>query len=54
VVAEGVEKADILQRLKKLGCDDVQGYFFSRPVPASELPAVVAVIEQDLTALNTL
>ncbi|NMM81825.1 hypothetical protein B2J86_12980 [Acidovorax sp. SRB_14] len=34
VVAEGVERLDQLIHLKTAGCDEVQGYFFSRPVPA--------------------
>jgi EAL domain-containing protein (putative c-di-GMP-specific phosphodiesterase class I) len=37
VVAEGVEDAAGLQRLKDLGCDQAQGYFVSRPLPADDL-----------------
>ncbi|BAL27340.1 bifunctional diguanylate cyclase/phosphodiesterase [Azoarcus sp. KH32C] len=36
VLAEGVETIDQLIHLKTAGCDEVQGYFFSRPVPASQ------------------
>ena len=36
VIAEGVETQEQLDSLKKLDCDIVQGYFFSRPVPADE------------------
>jgi predicted signal transduction protein with EAL and GGDEF domain len=39
VVAEGVESAEILNRLKLLGCDFAQGYHLSRPIPADELTA---------------
>jgi diguanylate cyclase (GGDEF)-like protein/PAS domain S-box-containing protein len=39
VVAEGVEDAPTLVRLAELGCDRVQGYFVSRPVPADVLEA---------------
>jgi EAL domain-containing protein (putative c-di-GMP-specific phosphodiesterase class I) len=34
VVAEGVETAGQLEQLARLGCDLVQGYLFSPPVPA--------------------
>ncbi len=41
VTAEGVETEAQLARLRTEGCDEVQGYLFSRPVPASEVPAVL-------------
>ncbi|HXY44220.1 MAG TPA: aromatic amino acid lyase [Acidimicrobiales bacterium] len=37
VVAEGVETADVLNRLAGLGCDLAQGFYLSKPVPAGEL-----------------
>jgi histidine ammonia-lyase len=37
VVAEGVEDADIWDRLRSLGCDVAQGFLMSRPMPAHEL-----------------
>ena len=36
VIAEGVENAEQLDALKRMGCDLVQGYYLSRPVPADE------------------
>ncbi|WP_049767751.1 putative bifunctional diguanylate cyclase/phosphodiesterase [Parvibaculum lavamentivorans] len=36
VVAEGVESADQYDMLRDLGCDEVQGYFAGRPMPAAE------------------
>jgi len=36
-VAEGVETPEQLELLRALGCDAVQGYLVSRPVPAPEL-----------------
>ena len=36
-VAEGVETQTQLDALRELGCNVVQGYFFSRPLPADEL-----------------
>jgi EAL domain-containing protein (putative c-di-GMP-specific phosphodiesterase class I) len=37
IVAEGIEDNDTLTLLSDLGCDFAQGYFISRPKPASEL-----------------
>lgn len=34
VVAEGVENSDVLNKLKALGCDKIQGYFCSKPMPS--------------------
>ena len=34
VVAEGVESEDQLRLLLSLGCDEIQGYLFSKPLPA--------------------
>ncbi len=36
IVAEGVENGDQISVLRELGCDEWQGYLFSRPVPAEE------------------
>lgn len=36
VVAEGVEDEATCQLLKTLGCDYIQGYYFSKPLPAQE------------------
>ncbi len=37
IAAEGVEEARHVQILQGLGCDQGQGYHFSRPVPEAEL-----------------
>jgi diguanylate cyclase (GGDEF)-like protein/PAS domain S-box-containing protein len=37
VVAEGVEESGQLDYLRQIGCDEVQGFYFSRPVPAGEM-----------------
>jgi diguanylate cyclase (GGDEF)-like protein len=42
VVAEGVESHRQMQLLRALGCDEGQGYFFSRPVPPGENQALSA------------
>jgi diguanylate cyclase (GGDEF)-like protein len=36
VIAEGVETSTQLNTLRNLGCDSVQGYFISRPIPACD------------------
>ena len=40
-IAEGVETASQLAYLRLQGCDEVQGYYFSRPVPADAFEAFV-------------
>ncbi|MES3023893.1 MAG: EAL domain-containing protein [Pseudomonadota bacterium] len=42
VVAEGVETAAQRDFLRQLGCDELQGFFFSRPVPAQSFAALLA------------
>ncbi|MFJ7973872.1 putative bifunctional diguanylate cyclase/phosphodiesterase [Psychrobacillus sp. NPDC096389] len=37
VVAEGVETKDQLKLLKEMGCDIIQGYYYSKPIPSSKL-----------------
>jgi diguanylate cyclase (GGDEF)-like protein len=39
VVAEGVEDESTLAALKAFGCDSVQGFYFSRPLPAEQFAA---------------
>ncbi|MES2392204.1 MAG: EAL domain-containing protein [Acidobacteriota bacterium] len=41
VVAEGVEDEEQLNCLRRLKCDTLQGYLFSRPLPAAEVPALL-------------
>ena len=36
VIAEGVEYAEQLEMLRLQGCNEVQGYYFSVPLPADE------------------
>jgi len=42
VVAEGVETAQQLHLLQGLGCDEFQGYYFSRAIPASDYALLVS------------
>jgi diguanylate cyclase (GGDEF)-like protein len=41
VVAEGVETMQQVEFLRKAGCDNVQGYFFARPMTAAQLTALL-------------
>lgn len=36
ITAEGVEKEYQMEFLRKLGCDNIQGYFYSRPLPSGD------------------
>ncbi len=42
VVAEGVETVEQLELLRSVNCDTVQGFLFSRPLPAAELEMTIA------------
>ena len=37
VIAEGVETKEQLELLKEMNCDNIQGYYFSRPISSDEL-----------------
>ncbi len=52
VVAEGVESPEQLAFLRRQRCDRVQGYLFSRPVPAGEVRALLAGDAEAHTALE--
>ena len=43
MVAEGVEHAEQLRFLRAHGCDEIQGYLISQPVPAD---ACLALLER--------
>jgi diguanylate cyclase (GGDEF)-like protein len=41
VVAEGIETLEELEKLRKLNCDEIQGYYFSKPLPKEEIEKVL-------------
>ena len=41
VIAEGVETREQAELLKKMGCDIIQGYYFSKPLPAEGFEALI-------------
>lgn len=44
-VAEGVESEEQVQKLISLGCGSVQGFYYSKPVEARDIPAAIESIE---------
>ncbi|MFM7348766.1 MAG: putative bifunctional diguanylate cyclase/phosphodiesterase [Erythrobacter sp.] len=42
--AEGVETAEEAELIRNLGCDKIQGYYFGRPMPASEARSLFRVL----------
>ena len=49
MVAEGVEDKAAWQRLQAFGCDEIQGYVVSRPLPAPELVTMRGAYGQAFT-----
>ena len=41
-IAEGVERAEQLARLREMGCDLAQGYYFWKPLPAEVASQVLS------------
>lgn len=48
VIAEGVETEEQLEFLKQHGCDQVQGYYFSRPIPFADFRTMLLENHQKL------
>ncbi|HWO97710.1 MAG TPA: EAL domain-containing protein [Bacillus sp. (in: firmicutes)] len=42
VVAEGIETQEVISLLKTLGCDEIQGYYISKPLPKSGLEDMIS------------
>lgn len=41
-IAEGVETEDMLTQLRAFGCDEVQGFLFARPMPATDMARFIS------------
>ena len=41
VIAEGVDNAEQVDMLRKLHCDEIQGYYYSKPLPKKEYDAFI-------------
>ena len=50
VIAEGVETVEQCRAMKKMGCDMAQGYYFSKPVPASGFSSFLTELAGQLAA----
>ncbi len=48
VIAEGVETKEQIEYLTHCGCQEAQGFYFAKPMRASEVPAQVAALEGEL------
>jgi len=48
VTAEGVEKEQQVNFLKQTGCDSIQGYYYSKPVPITDFELILDTYEQEI------
>ena len=54
VVAEGVEDENQLDYLRMLGCNEYQGFFLSRPVPAAQFRILIAADQDEVVESITI
>lgn len=46
VIAEGVDRAEQVEFLKSVGCDYIQGFYYSKPLPAAEYEKLISDQEE--------
>ena len=46
MTTEGVETQEQLDKMRAEGCTEVQGYFYSRPLPATEIAQLLSGFEK--------
>ena len=51
-IAEGVETVEQLEALRRQGCDSVQGFLLSRPVPGSQVPSMLRLVQEPATVVS--
>jgi EAL domain-containing protein (putative c-di-GMP-specific phosphodiesterase class I) len=52
VIGEGVENIDQLEILQELGCDEIQGFYISLPLPADQITKLLDQQRRDYQELN--
>jgi len=52
IIAEGVEQEQQLNYLRKIGCDYIQGYYYSKPLPAEDFVTLLRNWKSDSKLLN--
>jgi diguanylate cyclase len=53
-LAEGVESEDVWDRLSSLGCDEIQGFVLTRPLPPEDLATWIGEWTGDVHQLRDL
>ena len=51
IIAEGVEKLEQLDILKKLGCEKVQGFLFSKPIKADAISKLLLSRQHEMNKM---
>lgn len=52
IVVEGVESKEAAEKLKKMGCDYLQGYYFAKPLPEQQFMEYISKCEEDTNTKN--